>query len=174
MMLMLGPVDVLVLLKLIAKGDEPWTQMQIASELSLSQSIVNRSLKNAEGLGLYWPKKKRVNSRMLAEALIHGARFFLAPSVGSEVRGIGTAWVVQPLSNELASADAMPPVWKDPMGDRRGKEVQPLHPNVPAAVRADSRLYELLALLDALRIGGSRERAIASRLLKTRLEGGWN
>lgn len=171
---MLGPVDVLVLLKLIAKGDEPWTQMQIASELSLSQSVVNRSLKNADRMGLYWPAKKRVNGRSLGDALIHGARYFLAPTLGSEVRGLGTAWVVPPLSNELASADAMPPVWKDPMGDRRGMEIQPLHSNVPSAVRVDDRLYQLLALLDAIRIGGSRERSVASRLLKARLEGEWN
>jgi hypothetical protein len=46
----------------------------------------------------------------------------------------------------------------------------PLHKNVPKAALADPRLYELLALVDALRDGKARERELAARELSKRLE----
>jgi hypothetical protein len=39
----------------------------------------------------------------------------------------------------------------------------------PQAALADPALHELLALLDALRVGRSRERKLAERLLSDRL-----
>ena len=37
----------------------------------------------------------------------------------------------------------------------------PLHPAVPYAAIQDAKLYELLALFDALRVGKARERGMA-------------
>jgi hypothetical protein len=45
-----------------------------------------------------------------------------------------------------------------------------LHKNVPQAALEDVRFYELLALVDALRDGRARERELAGRELKKRLE----
>jgi hypothetical protein len=45
-----------------------------------------------------------------------------------------------------------------------------LHKNVPQAALEDVRFYELLALVDALRDGRARERNLAGRELKKRLE----
>lgn len=167
---MLGPLDVLVLLKVIAKGDEEWTQPQLASELFLSQSMVSRALKTAESLNLYKSSRKRVSGRQLEDALVHGARYFLAPKRGGEVRGMPTAWAAPPLISEIATHEPLPPVWPDPLGDTRGLLLEPLHPNVPKAARLDSRLYEMLALLDVLRVGGARECGLAQKSLHERLE----
>jgi len=46
----------------------------------------------------------------------------------------------------------------------------PLHKNVPQAALEDAKLYELLALVDALRDGRARERELAGHELKRRLE----
>jgi hypothetical protein len=51
--------------------------------------------------------------------------------------------------------------------------LKPLHPAVPDAARRDNRLWELLALVDAIRIGNARERNLAGRELKKRLNGRW-
>jgi hypothetical protein len=59
----------------------------------------------------------------------------------------------------------------DPDGDVRGVGLEPLYRAVPKAVRKDPVLYELLALIDALRDGRARERQIAERELSTRLRG---
>jgi len=47
--------------------------------------------------------------------------------------------------------------------------VQPLHPGVPGAAQRDPVLYDLLALVDALRIGRARERALAEKEIGQRL-----
>jgi len=55
-------------------------------------------------------------------------------------------------------------------GDVRGLLVEPLHPKVAEEARRDPLLYELLALLDVLRIGGgARERNLAKGALHERL-----
>ena len=45
----------------------------------------------------------------------------------------------------------------------------PLYPSVPEAALKDEKLHELLALVDALRVGRAREKELAIRELKKRL-----
>src|ERR1044072_407632 len=143
---MLSAVDVLVLLKIAAKRGKVLTQPELAGELFISQSAVNRALKTATSLNLLTPRNQGLNATHLEEALSHGARYFLAPKRGGEVRGMLTAWAAPPLSHVIASSDPLPPVWPDPMGDARGLSLEPLHQNVPKAARLDAQLYELLAI----------------------------
>ena len=63
----------------------------------------------------------------------------------------------------------MPVVWADPEGKVRGEALEPLYPSVPRAARADEALYELLALVDAVRAGRARERELAVAALRKRL-----
>lgn len=157
-------MDVYVLLKVVALHNmHDWIQSRLAHDIGISPSVVNRTLKKAEEIKLYSSAHKSVNIRFLEEALVHGARYFLAPKKGGEVRGIPTAWAAPPLVHQIVSADALPPVWPDPMGEVRGLSVEPLHPSAPRAALNDPRFYELLALLDVLRIGGAREKAIAEK-----------
>jgi hypothetical protein len=55
---------------------------------------------------------------------------------------------------------------------RRGilRLLEPLYRSVPNAARADKQLYELLALVDAIRSGRARERELAVKELRSRLE----
>jgi len=48
--------------------------------------------------------------------------------------------------------------------------VEPLHPCVPFAAMQDARLYELLALFDALRVGKARERGMALERLQALID----
>ncbi|MEJ1973089.1 MAG: hypothetical protein WDM96_11715 [Lacunisphaera sp.] len=54
-------------------------------------------------------------------------------------------------------------------GRVQGAAVQPLYGSVPGAARRDPELYHLLALVDALRIGRARERALAEKEIGERL-----
>ena len=58
---------------------------------------------------------------------------------------------------------------RDADGSVRGLTLEPLHKAAPKAARQDPMLYELLALIDALRDGRVRERHIAERELTARL-----
>ena len=61
-------------------------------------------------------------------------------------------------------------MWPDPAGALRGLEFAPLYKCVPQAARRDGRLYELLALIDAIRGGDTQQRIVAVRELQARLE----
>ena len=62
-----------------------------------------------------------------------------------------------------------PLVWPHPEGEVRGESIEPLYPSAVDAARRDSRLYECLALVDALRIGRAREKKLAIDQLTKRL-----
>jgi hypothetical protein len=47
--------------------------------------------------------------------------------------------------------------------------VQPLYKTAPLAARRDADLYEILALVDAIRVGRARERQRGLELLAERL-----
>ena len=64
----------------------------------------------------------------------------------------------------------LPPVWPWPNGDTRGVGLEPLYKSVPRAALRDPALYQLLALVDAIRDGRARERNLAERDLVDRLK----
>jgi hypothetical protein len=86
---------------------------------------------------------------------------------GAPTRGVPTAHSAKPLSDLIAGGDAF--VWPHVDGTVRGQAIAPLYPTVPDACLGDERLYELLALVDALRVGRARERELAVKELEARL-----
>jgi hypothetical protein len=167
----LRPHDILVLLKLAGIGGLPWTYDSVAHELGLSASAVHRSVDRAIESGLFSRKRREVERASLQELLVHGARYFFPPQWGGEARGLPTAWAAAPLSGQLAHSGDNPPVWPIPGGKVRGIALKPLDPRVPDAVLKDEPLHELLALVDAVRIGAARERNLAAKELGARLRG---
>lgn len=51
-------------------------------------------------------------------------------------------------------------------GKIKGQAIAPLFKSVPVAAKADPKLYELLALVDAVRIGSLRKTQLAAQLLE--------
>jgi hypothetical protein len=52
----------------------------------------------------------------------------------------------------------------------QGQALSPLYPGAPEASLEDAKLYALLALADALRVGRTRERNEAAKELAKRLK----
>ncbi len=102
----------------------------------------------------------RPHDRLLAEFVIHGARFVFVPDRLPLAVGVPTSHSAPAFAGVFApgSTDF---VWPHPNGQVRGQGIEPLHPNVPFAAMQDAKLYEMLALFDALRIGRARERGMA-------------
>ena len=146
---------------------------QIAHDLSISSSEVHAAL------------KRLVNSRLVAsdaegnrplipavgEFLLHGLKYAFPARRGELTRGMPTSYAAPPLSRHIARGSDPPPVWPDPEGEERGITLQPLYSAVPKAARRDPFLYELMALIDALRDGRARERQLAEKELVDRLQG---
>lgn len=168
----LKPQDALVLLKIAANNERPWRQVDLAQELGLSLSEVSEALERARNARLIDSSKKMLIWQALAEFVLHGLKYVFPAAPGPVCRGIGTAHSALPLSNQIVSSDDDQYVWPDADGDLRGQAIEPLYRSVPKAARKDPQLYQILALVDALRVGRARERNIAAEELKKRLNAG--
>ena len=187
----LRPQDVVVVLKLasLERVAKRWTYAEVSKDLFLSQSQVFRSVQRAEEARLlnaptlppeprpssFAKEEGRVflspNNSNLLEFLIHGVKYAFPVEHGSLTRGIPTAEAAPPLSHYFGEDFSHPPVWPHATGSVRGMAFSPLYRNVPQAATRDRILYEMLALVDAIREGRAREREIAIRELELRIAG---
>jgi hypothetical protein len=161
------PQDVVVLLKMVAIGREPWRIVDLASTLHLSQSEVSEALNRNRIAGLVDEEKRHLHRASLLEFLLYGLKYVFPAQPGPVVRGMPTAYSAPPLASHVVSGSETL-VWPYDEGRARGQSIEPLYRAVPQAAREDKELYELLALTDALRVGRSRERLSAASELKRR------
>ncbi|MGZ4054009.1 MAG: hypothetical protein ACXVDZ_14430 [Bacteroidia bacterium] len=161
------PQDVLVLLKIVALGDKEWFHHTLANDIGISQSEVSQSLNRSRYAGLIDDSRKKVMRMALLEFLLYGIRYAFPQQPGAIVRGIPTAHSAPPLSSVIVSSDNY--VWPSGIGKIRGQAIAPLYPSVVEAIKNDEKLYELLALVDAMRVGRAREREIAKVELEKRI-----
>lgn len=161
------PQDIVVLLKVIANGDNPWSQIKLADELFMSQSEISQCLSRSKYAGLLQFDGKKVNKQSLLELLQYGIKYVFPQQPGSIIRGVPTAHSAPPLDAIIQSEEKY--VWPSGKGVVRGQAIIPLYSSVADAVKIDPFLHELLALVDALRVGRAREREIALKELKKRI-----
>ena len=168
----LKPQDVLFLLKLLVFKKKTWSFNKLAVELEMSPAEVHAAAKRALAAQLAVKKQGEfiINSRNLEEFLFHGIQYVFVPERGGISRGMPTAHACQPLSDHFISNEELPPVWPDPEGEVRGESFSPLYRSVPMAAKKDNELYQVLALVDALRGGRAREKALAKKELKKYLK----
>jgi hypothetical protein len=167
---MLGQ-DIAVLLKIGLLQEKRILSKKLADELFLSPAEISKSLNRCKDSGLlYWSDlEKRVNRSALLDFLAYGMRHVFPPKKGGLVRGVPTAAATEPLKSHFLDDGEPPPVWPYPEGTVRGLSFSPLYRCAPRAALLDSRLYELLALCDAIRGGRTRERVLAVDLLRKAL-----
>jgi hypothetical protein len=169
-MVALKPQDVLVLLKLAVMSEDDWTYAGLAAGLGMSPSEVHASVRRAQQLGLLNADRRPVRAA-LTEFLLHGLKYVFAVERGGLTRGMPSAHAAPPLVDEIEPGDAPPPVWPDPEGSIRGEELKPLYRSAVKAARNDAKLYQCLALVDAIRAGRARERQLAEKYLRKLLKG---
>jgi hypothetical protein len=159
------PQDIVILLKIISKKDQPWQNKDLANELFISQSEISDSL-NRSGMGglIEHEKKKKVYRKSLIEFIEHGLHYVFPALPGSMVNGLYTAhshpFMQKHFSSELNY------VWPDLRGKVRGLSIEPLYKEQVKAASLDNTLYLMLALIDVIRVGRVRELQIAVRELK--------
>lgn len=166
---MLKPQDVLICIKIALHDEKHWSYQSLADELFLSASEAYAGAKRAEVSRLIDLRNKIVYRGALREFLIHGVKYAYPPKRGGLTRGIPTGYAAPPLVHQFSLVQGDPPVWPTLEGQVRGYEFSPLYASVPKAAAGDKRLYELLALIDAIRDGRAREANIAADEVKARL-----
>jgi len=162
----LRPQDIVVLLKVVANWPQQrWQGKDLAQTLELSTSEISDSLARCRFSRLLSPDPQRlvVHTQALQEFLIHGLPYIFAVHPGPLARGVVTGASAPPLSQTFGVEPAY--VWPAAEGDVWGTAITPLYAGAPAAAQRDARLHELLALVDAVRLGRPREKTVAGRLL---------
>jgi hypothetical protein len=168
----LKPQDLAVALKLVTlQGQQP-SYSVLAKQLRLSQFEAHAAVQRLLAARLAVERDGAVRPSMAAlrTFVISGAPYAYPPVRGESTIGFPTAHAVAPMKGRVHVSDGPIPVWPHPDGSVRGEALLPLYEKLPLAAEADSKLYELLALFDALRVGQARERELARKLLEERLQ----
>ena len=156
------PLDIVVLLKIVALDTDAWLQKDLAQALFISNSEVSESLNRSQVGGLLGDVKQRLLRQNLLDFLCYGLRHVFPAGL---VRGVPTAHSAPMLASRFVSQLIY--VWPSSSGTVLGHEIEPLYGTVAQAIQSDVRLYELLALVDMLRVGRAREVQLATQQLTT-------
>jgi hypothetical protein len=152
---------------------DAYSNRGLEASTGVSKSEVNASIRRSISVGMAKLDRKtklpKANVRALLEFIIHGIKYVYPANPSAIVRGIPTAIAAPVLKGKLMSAGEFIHVWPDALGNEKGQSIDPLYRSVPMAVKRDPRLYDFLALVDAIRLGAGRETAFAIKELKNRL-----
>jgi len=145
----------------------------LQASLGISKTEVAAALKRCQQIGLIRvdpdTQLPRANSKALLGFIEHGLRYVYPVKPAEIVRGIPTSFSAPVLEGKLMSGGDLIYVWPDAYGTRKGQSITPLFKSVPGAVKKDPRLYEYLALIDAVRLGNAREANLANQILRERI-----
>lgn len=159
------PHDIAVLLKILSM-DEGWMSKDLAASLYISASEISESLNRSMIARLVSADKRTVYKNALFDFIVHGLKYVFPAEAGEIVTGITTAHSAPVLKDYFVFEESDQYVWPTSYGKTKGYALQPLYPNQPLAALKDPLLYDKLALLDAIRVGRTRERNKAAELLK--------
>ena len=163
------PQDIVVLLKIIAVKQDDWFNSDLAQSLKISPSEISEVLNRCKIAGLIDSKKRMVNVNSFYEFLVYGLKYVFPTVPGAIVKGIPTAHSASPIKEYISSGkDSY--VWAYANGTHRGQAIEPLYKSLPQIVFEDKPFYELLVIVDTIRIGRTREKKIAVEELNKRLK----
>lgn len=176
--------DIVILLKLVSLEDQirqgyldesvssdPFALRSLEGALGISKTEIGASLRRsiAATLAVKSHDRPKVNRRNLTEFVQHGLKYVFPAKPGAPQRGIATGFAAPMLEGQLVSSDGDIYVWPHAEGGQRGSSITPLFKSVPEAALKDERLYELLALVDAIRLGNQREANLAQSRFEKRM-----
>ena len=169
----LRPQDLVILLRLALEHGTAPTYAALATELGMTASEVHGAVERAVAAQLARKDSGGKATVILAALRLfvqHGARYCFPATRGSLSRGMPTGYAAPPLRDLIVQGTDPLPVWPHKNGTVRGIAFYPLYPSVPDAAERNPALGELLVLVDAVRGGSTRERALALELLDKRLQ----
>ncbi len=157
------PQDISVLIAVILTK-QALTIQELADLLLISKSGIFYSLKRSAYSGLYNESQKRVKQKTLFEFIKYGLPYAFPIQTGGLTKGIPTSISALPLSKYFTNDISY--VWPSAKPTVAGMKVEPLYPSLPEAVCQNEILYEAFSLIDAVRIGNTREKQRALEILE--------
>jgi len=162
------PQDIIILLKIILIKDNNWRNIDIANDLQISPSEVSEALNRCKIARLIDSSKRTVRMNSFKEFLIYGLKYVFPAEPGPIVKGIPTAHSAYPINQHIMTSNDIY-VWQYAKGNTRGQAIEPLYRTIPAIIQKEPMLYELLVIVDTIRVGRVREINIAIQELEKRL-----
>jgi hypothetical protein len=153
------PQDIVILLKIVVLGNKEWQFQDLARSLYISSAEVSESLNRSSFSGLIDTNRKKVAKIAFTEFLKYGLPYVFPQTPGPLSRGMATSHGHSLLKKHIVSSSTY--VWPDFEGKDYGQAIEPLYPNQVKAAKEDEKLYEALAMLDAIRVGKVREKKFA-------------
>lgn len=192
----LKPIDIVTCLKLglsergfryIEKNRDYESESFSSSVADLSESLskgkadISRSINRSVRLGLLAEREPRaldayasnrkyysVNRNALSDLLCYGIRWVFGGKVLGVGRGVPTGWNCPSIRSAMNPPE-IPLVWSAPSGEVRGELIEPLFDKSIFIAKEDPDLYELLALIDVIRVGKARELNYAKEILQEKV-----
>lgn len=157
---MLKPQDIVIAVKLCALKEREWKYSTVAHDIHMSQSEVHSGVKRLKKCGLLTEFSMSVGGNSetqtlpdkenILEFLEHGIRYVFPAEKREPVNGLPTSYGLGHLFKGY-EGEAFIPVWEYPAADYFGFGIKPLYKTLPLACIDDFELYELMALVDAVR-----------------------
>lgn len=160
--------DILTLSMLLTHAKTRPSFAVMSGHAQLSVGEIHASLKRLSESGLIDRETRQPRPLAVQEFLNHGLRYVFPAKYSGRAKGMPTATGADPLK-QYFSPDGENLVWPMEEGDQMGPGLAPLYPKIPQACAADAKLYEWIALCDALRAGRARERKMAMDEVSLRL-----
>ena len=161
----LKPVDVVVGLRLAQAPEAKYDEL--SHDLGISSSTAHAAVRRLQGAGLLRPSSRVVNWLAFHEFLAHGLRYAFPARPGERVRGVPTAHAGPPLAQHIVAEDVI--VWPNAAGPAVGEAIAPLYPQAVELPHRAPAAYEMVTLVDAIRVGGPRERRRALEEIAARV-----
>ncbi len=157
----LKPQDIVVLCKLLIENEKELPYARMARDLGMSASETHAAIRRLQEGRLLAPGGRTVQRQAVRDFLKYGISHVFPARELEPSRGVPTAWAAPVFDGAFNTSNEPPLVWAHPEGTVRGPCVAPLYKSGPDAALKDQRLYNYLALIDAIRLGKARERKIA-------------
>lgn len=156
---MLRGQDILVLLKIIAKDSKPWQSKDLAAELFISPAEISLSLNRCVNARLLSEDKKTVYRQSFMEFIQYAIQYIFPAMPGAMSNGVLTGHSHPVMAKQFHPE--LKYVWPDATAPDRGLSIEPLYKTVVQSARQDPALYNMLAMIDVLRVGRVREKKVA-------------
>lgn len=151
----LRPPDLAVALSLVLHPGAGYEGL--GTGLGIGAGGAHRAVRRLQRASLVAREQREVLRENLKEFLVHGVRFVFFAEVGAETLGVPTAHKLQSIETGRSY------VWPSAQGSHRGEGLIPLLPQAIHLPESDPEVYEALAVVDSIRIGGIRERRAAAK-----------
>ena len=148
-------------------SENKYSLIALEKSTGISKSQVSLSIKRCTNLKLLLIRDNipYVNTQNLFKIILHSFAFFFPVKKIGNMPGMPISYSSPFLYEKILSSNQLPMVWPDPKGSLFGEAIEPLYKTVPYAAKKDPLLYEMLVLVDSIRLNNPREKTMAAEIL---------